>query len=157
VSSIRQYLLSVICMVVVCGIMQLFITSGPTGSVIKMIAGLIVTVVVINPLLKNRDLQWDFQINDINLDSEFAIAEGKRKSAKMFSELIKEKTQTYILNKAEAMGANISVEIQLQKDNPTVIDSVTVLGDVSPYVKRQLLDCLRLDLGIAEEDQIWIS
>lgn len=155
--AIRQYILSVICMAIVCGIVQMLFPSGTVASVVKILSGLIVTIAVLSPLLQEKVLQWDLTFESIVSDGEAAVAEGQTAAEDALAQLIKEETQTYILNKASALGADITVEVQLRSEYPNEPASVTVRGAVSPYVKQQLANCLSQELGIAEEDQIWIS
>lgn len=155
--SVRQYVLSVICVVIVCGILQLLLHSGMSASVAKFLSGLIVTITVLNPLLGDDLLHWDSAFEEISVSGELAVAEGEAAAQNLLIQHIKEKTRTYILTVASQMGADVSVEVQLQKEYPNAPQTVTIKGAVSPYVKQQLAACLRQDLGIAEEDQIWIS
>ena len=155
--SIRQYILSVICMVIVCGVLQLIFQEGANASLIKLISGLIVTITVLSPLLKDKILQWDLTIENIATDGGLAVEEGERVAENALTGLIKEKTQTYILTKASEMGTDVTVDVEVQEMYPNTPKAVTIKGKVSPYVKQQLANCMRQDLGIAEEDQIWIS
>ena len=155
--SIRQYVLSVICMVTVCGLVQMLFQSGTTASLVKMICGLIVTIAVLGPLLKDKILQWDLAFESLAMEGELVAADGVCAANEAQKQFIKENTQTYILTKAKEMGADLAVEVQLQEDYPNIPQTVTVSGSVSPYTKRQLAAFICLELGIAEENQIWIS
>ena len=156
-STISQYVLTVICMVILCAIMQMIIPSGSAGALLKLMVGLVVTITVLTPLLKDRILQFDLQIENILSDGRQAVAEGEALSAGSYTQLIKEKTQTYIENKASALGVGIRAEVTLEKDYPNAPDTVTLTGAVSPYIKKQLSKSISEALGISEENQIWIS
>ena len=157
VDSVRQYILSVLCVVVVCGLSQALFTKGTVHELIKWIGGLAVTVTVLNPLVKGDIFQWDIAFSDFQVNKEIAIEEGLQFGEEALSARISESTCAYILKEASDMSANIEVEIELQEAYPYRPDSVKIHGTVSPYIKQQLSGLLDRELGITEEQQIWIS
>ena len=66
--------------------------------------------------------------------------------------IIKQKTETYILDKANALGAEITVQVVLEDYIPA---GVTIMGDVSPFVKSNLSASITQELNIPPEEQIW--
>jgi hypothetical protein len=68
-----------------------------------------------------------------------------------------QKTQAYILNKASELGADITVELELGRDSPYLPKKVTIFGTSTPYAKQQMVEFMESELGIAKEDQRWIS
>ena len=150
--TLRQYILSVICAAIVCGMLQLLLG----GSVMKLFAGLVVTIVAISPILKG-ELQLDMNWNEIAVDSRWAIKEGEDTALRQMSEHIKTQTQSYIISRAEELDAEISVEVELSDHVPPVPAAVTVWGDVAPYTKKQLARYMEKELGIDEDQQRWIS
>lgn len=155
--AIRQYILSVICIAILCGLTQSLFSKSSTGALVKLITGLIITITVIGPLLRGRDFSLGVYLDKISFDGSWAVAEGEEAAMQAVSERIKDRTETYILDKAAEMGAAITVDVKLKEGMPPVPAEVTVRGTVSPYVKKQLCGCLRKDLGIPEDKQIWIS
>lgn len=155
--SIRQYILSVICIAVLCGLAQALFSKSSTHTLVKLITGLMVTITVIGPLLRQTDFSLGAYLDRISADGSWAVAEGEEAAIQAMSARIKEKTETYILDKAVQMGATITVDVKLEEGMPPTPAEITVKGTVSPYVKKQLSDCLRNDLGIPEDKQIWIS
>jgi hypothetical protein len=61
------------------------------------------------------------------------------------------------LDKATALGAEISVQVHLSGDALPAPNGVTVEGAISPYGKTKLSGILEKDLGIPMEAQTWIS
>ena len=116
-----------------------------------------ITITVIGPLLRETDFSLGLYLDEISADGQWAVAKGEEAAIQTMSERIKEKTETYILDKAAQMGAAITVDVNLEESMPPAPAEITIKGTVSPYVKKQLTDCLRNDLGIPEDKQIWIS
>lgn len=155
--SLRQYILAVTCITVACGVLQMLMTDGIFSSLIKMISGLIVSVAVITPLIKANTFQWDTRFESIVADASVAIANGQIIASEMVEQRIKNRTEEYILTKASDMDADIAASVELETEFPNEPVKLTIRGAVSPYVKQQLSASISKDLGILEENIIWIS
>lgn len=154
--TIRQYILSVICVVIMCGLIQMIFPCGES-SLIKLITGLVVTVAVISPVLTPGNFSLGIYLDQISADGQWAVRDGEQAAIQTASEIIKEASETYILDKAAEFGAEVTVDVRLSEDTPPVPTEITVKGTVSPYIKKQLTAYIQDELGIAEENQIWIS
>lgn len=153
--EIRQYLFSVLCIVVICGLVEMLF-AGTARSIMKFITGLMVTIVAMSPILRGEFLleaDWD----RIVIDQQWAVNDGEAAAQNALGAYIKGDTETYILGKASELGAEILVDVELDNASPPIPSAVTVKGTVSPYAKRQLTDCIERDLGIDEDQQRWIS
>lgn len=155
-NTVYRYLLCVICMVVLCGIIRILF-SGHHHSVMKLVTGLAVTVVMLSPILEVTSYPLDMDFRKYLEDSDISVQEGIDSAKRVSSEYIKSKSETYILNKAEEMGAHVSIDIALSDAELPVPEQITLRGTVPPYVRQQLADCIQNELGIAEDGQIWIS
>ena len=155
-NGVYKYILHVICTVMLCGVVSILF-SEEKSSVIKLVTGFIITAVVISPLLHKKTINLDALVAEYTDDSNFAVAEGEQAAREASEEFIKSKMETYILNKAEAMGSRIHVNVILSETKIPTPAEIKVSGTISPYVKEQLSVCIQNDLGIAKDNQIWIS
>lgn len=155
--SIRQYILSVICTTVLCALVHTFLSGGTMGSLVKLITGLMVTLVVLNPVLDIDLIRIDTYFDGLSADGMWAAEEGKLAAMDVLSKRIKERTEAYICGKAGEMGASVIVDVRVSEGNPPVPEKITISGAAAPYIKASLSDCIEKDLGISEDDQIWIS
>lgn len=152
--AIKGYLLSVTAAALVCGIVTtLGGKSSGISKLLKLLCGLFLAATVVKPLVdvKIGDI-WDFAEN-LTVSSDAAVAMGENVAAEEMERIIKQKTQTYILDKAKALGADVTVEVSLEGYIPS---SVTVKGDLSPYVKSNLSASIARELNIPPEEQVWI-
>lgn len=154
--SIRQYILSVICVAVVCGVLQMLLAEGTAAALVRIISGLIVTITVLSPVVDENLLQWSVRFDHIMSDVDMAVTEGQTTASDLLKQRILKDTETYILTKAADLGASISVSVTLASDYPNAPESVIIKGEVSPYAKKQLEAYLAKDMGILEENQIWM-
>ena len=131
-------------------------TKSISASLIRIVVGIFLIMIVIAPATR---LQIDDMLNnlsEIDTSSAAIIAEAEQYSSARQGQVIKQSVESYILNIASGLGAEISVEIQLSDDFPCTPDSVRLTGPVSPLVKQRLSVVISQDLGIPEESQTWV-
>lgn len=155
--TIGRYILSVVCLVIVCGVLQLLLQDGSVTSVVKIVCGLAVIVAVLSPLIYGKTDKWMIRFEDLVQNGSSVVSEGQIIASNMYKQHIKEKTESYIIAKASALGADISIDIELASEYPNSPDELTLKGNISPYAKQQLCKYLVEELGVPEENQLWIS
>lgn len=156
VEALREYILSVICTAIVCGVLQILVPNGTSATLSKMISGLVITISVLSPVMNDHIIDWDNQFDHIISDSIFAVSAGENVASDLLKERIIKDTETYILTKASELGANLSAKVDLSSEYPNQPIAVTMKGNISPYLKKQLTANIVTELGIPEEKQIWI-
>lgn len=125
------------------------------GVLTKLIAGLVMTVTLVRPLVTVRltDLtQWSHEFDS---DAARAVALGQTQTRKALVEFIIQRTQAYILDKAQALNTALEVEVTLSDDEIPIPVKVCLSGKVSPYAKGRLQQIISEELGIERENQIW--
>ena len=156
-TAIARYVLSVICTAALCGFVQVFFhKSGYLTSLMKLITGLVLSIVVLSPVVNIDTLDLNKMFEHLPEFSQTTIADGQEKAAAAMRDIIKERTQTYILQQAEVLGINITAEVTVSQEDIPQPSAVVIIGNTSPYARKKLESILMTDLGIAEENQIWI-
>lgn len=155
-NTVYRYILCVICTVVLCGTVRIFLPHDEP-SLMKLTTGLIVTVVALSPILSGDSIPIRTYFDDVLSDSEFAVRSGVSVARQASVEFIKEKSEAYVLNKASELGAHVSVNVALSDSDLPIPAQVTVCGPVSPYIKMKLGECIENELGVTGDEQIWIS
>ena len=157
-NPVRQYIFGILCCALLsAGIKSIPISSGAMKTVLNRMCGILVVLSVLSPLLKFEfpNLQnWE---STIGLDSQALVASGQQMAREQETEIISQQTRSYILDKAEALGAVIEAQVDLSDERPFVPVSVTIKGNLSPYARQMLENLIQNDLGIRKEDQVWIS
>ena len=150
--AIRSYLLSVTAAALVCGIVSSFAGKGNLSKICKLLCGIFLAAAVLKPVV-------DIKLGDIyaftdtlTVSGDLAVSQGEKFAADEMNRIIKQKTEAYILDKAKTLGAEISVEVTL---NDYVPVGVTVVGEVSPFVRSSLSTSIAQELNISPEEQIW--
>ncbi len=156
-NSIGQYIFSVTAAALVCSIARKLIgKNGTAAQVGKMMTGVFMALAILGPMVK---LEWGNLTDwteDHTREASKAVAAGQEQSNTALSEIIKERTAAYILEKAESLGLEIEVFVTVSKDEIPLPSAVRIRGKTSPYAKTRLQDILETDLGIPKEKQTWI-
>lgn len=154
--GIRQYVLSVICAAILCAvIVRLAGKQGAVGGIIKMISAVFISISILSPFLKLQVKDLTDSLAKIELDAEDIISEAEQQVKEETTAIITDRVQSYIKDKAASYGAQITATVSFTDITANTPDTVTIEGDVSPYVKKVLKDLIVSDLGIPEEKQIW--
>jgi len=93
--------------------------------------------------------------DDLGTDAQHYVQEGKEASQDRISSIIKAQTQAYILDKADRMGLEISVEVELDDSSNPVPCGVVIRGAAAPYAKEVMRTYIEDNLGIPKEKQQW--
>ncbi len=155
-AAVGKYILSVITAAILCGVVQTIAgKKGTTGSILALMAGIVMILTVLSPWAKIRLSDFSLELGDISAQSDNMIASGEKAALDAYRAIIKERTEAYILNKADSFGAELQVSVSLKEGSQPIPEAVTISGNISPYAKRVLSDMIQKDLGIGLEEQIW--
>ena len=156
-SAIGNYVLTIIIVAFVCSILSDLIQNPASAAIIHMISGMILAITIFVPI-SNADLSsylnFDISVMD---EASAAVNEGIAKSQDVLYASIKQETESYIQEKAAAMGTQISAKVSLSNDDLPVPVSVVMSGAISPAVKQKLQDLIETQLGITKENTQWIG
>ena len=154
-SEIGEYILSVAITALICGVISGFLKDSGLYKIIKLICNMIVMLSVLSPVVK-----WSSHMNmtltfPVIPDGSDTINTGIQTSADTIAEVIKQKTEAYIVDKAAELGADITAKVTLTNDTPPIPDAVEILGSISPYRKLKLEELIQEELNISKENQKW--
>lgn len=154
--SIRNYVLRVVAAAIVCGISGSIVKEKTaTGKMLNLISGILMAVTILSPLASISFQNISNFYADISADADSYISEGTIASKQEIAGIIKSQTEAYILDKANNLGLQISVEVELDDGNYSIPCGVEITGAISPYAKGVLGTYMQEQLGIPKENQKW--
>lgn len=154
---IRQYIVSITAAVIVCALVKTLVGQKTAqAAVIKIVAGIFITLVVVAPWTKVDFSGFSDYFQDFSVDAEAAAASGVSYSQAQTAAIIKSQTESYILDKAASLGICVEAEVTVSQDFPPVPCAVTIQTNAAPYTKERLRRYIAEELGIPEAQQIWI-
>ena len=152
----RAYLLSVTAAALLVSLVAAFSQRKSIRRIVTLCGGLFLLLTVLRPVLALRftgaeDWFSRFRPDESVIDD--AVSEGQKETAR----LITERTQEYILDKAGALGAEVSVQVTLRALSGSYQYPYTVIltGTWTQAQRRTLSGEIARGLGIPEERQIW--
>ena len=156
--QLSKYIFSVICASLILSVLACFFDKkGSRGMIIKMIGGLFLALTIISPIVNLDFSGWMDYLEEYTLEGEKSAAWGESIAQEEYRTIITQQAEAYILDKADALGAELSVEVYLSDTEIPLPEEAVLRGKVSPYAKTELQQMLETDLGIAKENQLWIG
>ncbi len=154
--NIKGYILSIIAAAILCAVISgLVEQKTATGQLIRLLGGILMAITVIAPITSIRFTNITDYLNDLTVSANVYVEQGTVAAQESIGGIIKSQTQAYILDKANRMGLEIAVEVELDDSNDQSPSGVTITGALSPYAKEILSSYITDTLGIAKENQQW--
>ena len=153
--GLREYVIRVVAAALISGVVIRLTEGIGSGEIVRMLCGLFMTLILLQPIIGRRELQWEFMLPQIRRQAEENVLEGVAAAEKIRQEFIMRQAETYISNRAAEMDTEIQAEIMLGEDN--LPESVVLTGAVSPLNKSRLTQIIASELGIPRERQEWIG
>lgn len=151
---LRSWLLSVTACAVLVSIVQQLTDGGAMKKIVRFVGGMVLMLAMLRPLLS---LTFDLPELDGGHYREAVEALKETLNAEQDSALgdsIAAQTQAYIEDKASSLGLSVRAEVQTAlRDGVPFPDSVTLYGENSAALGAYIVQ----ELGIAEENQLWIE
>ena len=155
-AAVRTYLLQVTCAAVVCGLIHTLVgKKGTVATGVRLLSGIFLTMTLLGPLVNLHLSELPDLLQEIEYAGSSLVTEGENSSRQAMAKRIKEKTEAYILDKANSLDARVSVAVSLTEDTVPVPCGVVLRGSISPYARMRLKEIIAQDLGIPEEGQTW--
>lgn len=155
--GIRGYFLCVVAAAIICAVAGSLSIKGTSKAVVKLISGIFLTFTVIRPLAQLDLDDASAFLPSYSREAEAASAEGEFFANEALADIIKAESEAYILDKAAALNAALSVEVTVSDAEMPLPVSARLHGNVSPYVRQRLQSVISQDLGIPEEEQLWMQ
>jgi len=134
---------------------SLFSEKSSAGTIVRMVGGLFLTFIMLSPVT-----DWNFETVSAFAHTYAAVGEeaagkGQDLAEEKTREIITGKTCAYILDKAETLHAQLTVQVILSDEELPVPERIYLTGQVSPYARSMLQRLIEEELGVPKERQIW--
>lgn len=151
----KGYVLSIVIAAIISSISGSLLDGNKSaGRIINILSGILMTVVLLTPFKNISLISVPKHLEDITQDAKSYVEDGKSSAQYDIETIIKKRTEAYIVDKAKAMGLDISVEVHLD-DNNSIPCEVTLSGNLAPFEKGIICDFIEDKLSITKEHQQW--
>ena len=155
-NTMKTYLLTVVAASFLYSLIANFLTNGKCKKILSFIGTLLMTVTVLSPLAKLDATKMSKAIAELQLETEEWKTGVDIQNRELIGVLIKQKSEAYVLDKAEAMEVALSLEITLQDDGGYPYPyRISIDGTWTEEEKHKLSIMISEDLGIPAERQEW--
>lgn len=154
--GLGRYLFTVICAAIIASlIITITADKGAASTLLKVVSGIFVVIIMITPIKEFSLVGIADYWSSLSIDASDVIADGENVSKNALIACIEDQTESYILDKASALGLDISVEVSVSTGETPVPTDIVINGNAAPYARHQLQEKIAADLGIAEANIIW--
>ena len=153
----KGYILSIVAAAIVCAAARSLLTEKTAaGQLLRLLTGVLLAVTILKPLTSISFRHIPDYFDGITAEGQAFAQQGESYFQQNLTGIIIQQTEAYILDKANRMGLEISVEVELDNENNSIPCGVCISGNLSPYAKSVLSDYIVDSLGIPKENQRWM-
>ena len=153
IEALRNWLIAVAAAAFLVSLSQSLIPEGTVRKIAGFAGGLTLLLVMVRPLLGADFDHLDFHYEDYAGEISQRQTELQTQSDQTLQELIAEKTEAYILDKAAALGVDCTVRVLMEpgEDGTPIPAGAELTGEKSDA----LADYMEQELGIPKERQVY--
>ena len=155
-SEVREYLLSIVAAALLTTLARSLIPEGGVRRVASVVCGLLLALCALSPLLQLDIDDAAQSIARIRMENETLRTGVEVKNRELVNQIIKQNTQTYILDKAASMGLALQAAVEMRDDGAYPYPyRVTLTGVCTEAQRLQLTRYIEENLAIPAERQAW--
>lgn len=153
IEAARSWLTAVAAAAFLVSLSQSLIPEGTVRKIAGFAGGLALLLVMVRPLLGADFDHLDLRYEDYAGEIQQRQTELEAQSDQTLEELIQEKTEAYILDKAAALGVECTVRVLVEpgEDGTPIPSGAELTGQKSDA----LADYMEQELGIPKERQVY--
>ena len=157
--AVRSWLLSLIAVSLACAVADALMPQGAVKRVGRLVCGLAMVLAILTPLAR-LDLE-DSQrwLEDWLADTRLREEELSKQAGESLKSIIEAECAAYIVDKAAQLGADCGARVlcQATEDGIYLPVRTEVTGTLTVTIQRKLIQAIQTDLGVPEEQQIYIN
>lgn len=155
--SLRGYLLSVVAAALFSGILLSLTPTGPVRRTLRFICGLLLVLAALGPVARLDVERLAGNLSELRVQAGERAAEVKDNSMELMAALIKERTETYIWDKAASLGITLSrveAEVDTGEGYPCP-RAVRITAGCTMEQRRCLTEWIERELAVPSSEQEW--
>ncbi|MDY3780660.1 MAG: hypothetical protein SOZ90_00540 [Candidatus Faecousia sp.] len=148
-----RYVLSLIAAALIGGILTGLFPGGTGGKLLKLLCGVFLLTAVLQPLGTLRLPDMDRWLASLDEEAQAAAETGTDYLRTQKRQVLLERLEAYILDKASELGMDLTVELTLDREDCP--EAAALKGSYTAFQKSRLETLLETELGIPKECQRW--
>lgn len=157
INQFWQYLMRIVAAAMLVALAQSVLSAPRIKKIAALAGGAVLLLTVLSPLVSIDVGDVSFSIETLEPEAAEAFSNMKTEWTEELNGIIKRTTETYILDKAEEVGAVISAEVTVTvcEQGYSYPSGVCIAGTASAGQKQTLTEYMEQELGIPAERQVW--
>lgn len=156
--AVGTYLLSVAVAALLAALVQSLLPKGGVRRAAGFAGGLVLILAVVSPVARLEYDDLAKSIARIQTETEQLQTGVSTGSREILSQIIKQRCEAYILEKARNLGLSLEVTVTLQDDGTYPYPAAAVLKGTFTQAQRGALTAeISQNLGIPARQQEWIA
>lgn len=154
--ALRSWILGLAGAAVFCAVMTEIVPKGPVKNIVKTLCGMVMAIALLSPLLQLDLAGYSLNMAKYRQKGEEIVSGGKEITDNLSRTIIEEECRAYILDKAAALGAELSdaaVTLKWSSEGCWYPVECALEGEYN----ARLASAIESELGIGEENQKWRS
>ena len=153
---IRGYLIRITAASILAALIRRMAPSGGPGRAAKLGAGLLILLTAFGPLARADPVAAAERLARSGYDDPLSTGDFSRETNRLMSDLISGQAEAYILDKARALGLEVTAEVETRvEDYYPVPWRVSIRGSPTETQKTALSRVIEEELGIPAARQEW--
>lgn len=153
IAAVREWLTAVVAVAMLLSVVQTVVPEGSLRKISSFVGGLILLVTLLQPVLGTDLSRLDLRFSDY--EEAVAARQGELEQAgnEELASIIEERTAAYILDKADALGLPVTVQVWTAPGDGGV--PVPDRAELTGPRSEALAAYMEGELGIPRERQVW--
>ena len=153
IDSAREWITSIVMVTMFLSVAQTVLPDGKIRKVFSFSGGLVLMVALLQPILELKPGEVELRIERYENEIWERQEELEQVVGAEWEMLIEQEIAAYILDKADALGVDVSVQVQAETGTGEI---PVLLAELTGQPSETLTEYLEEELGIPRERQVWI-
>ena len=154
--AVRTYLLGVTAAAMGLAILLQLLRRDAIRKAAALTGGLLLALVVLTPLLRVNLDAFAKYLARMEMEADARASGIEIANRDLLARIIREKTEAYILDKAAALGAEVTAEVTMETAGYYPYPrEAAIYGALTEAQRSALARCIAEEIGIPEERQVF--
>lgn len=156
--SLRNYLLSLCAAALLCSLVRALAPKGRMQKICVLLCGVFLTMTALSGLAGWQLRDFAEELSKMQMAAEAARTGVEVQNREALAAIIKSKTEAYILDKAQELGLDVSVDVTVEMKSAYPYPAfVQITGAFTPQQQEALTRYIEENLAIGKEQQVWTN
>ena len=154
--ALRTYLLGIAVTAVAVTLLSALLKEGVIRRAVQLAGGVVLILAVLGPLLRNGLDAFGSYLAELKMREDALQTGIEVENTDVLERIIRRETEAYILDKAAALGAEVTVTVTVEQGGHYPYPyTATVEGKLTDAQRNALSEDLELSLAIPKERQVF--